>query len=57
MKFTFLITILLISNVHALNLTQEQEKNWNFNTQKLKSSHYMPLGEFMAEVTTPPEQL
>lgn len=41
----------------TLTLTSEQEKDWKIKTQTPKISNSLALGEFMAEVTTPPQHL
>lgn len=48
---------LLMLEATPLTLTKEQEKDWQIKTQKIERSHALALGEFMAEVTTPPQQL
>lgn len=57
MKLSLLLSSLLIINLNALELSSKQEKNWNFNAKKMHLINYLPLGNFMIEVTTPPEQL
>ncbi len=47
----------LILNATTLTLTKEQAKDWQIKTQKVERSHRLALGEFMAEVTTPPDYL
>lgn len=52
-------TLLFISLLHALyaqtvTLTPEQEKNWQIKTQQATPSPVFPLGEFSAQVITPP---
>jgi len=48
---------LLMLKATPLTLTKEQEKDWQIKTQNIERSHALALGEFMAEVTTPPQQL
>lgn len=59
MKKLFLgITMgLLLLEANPVMLTKEQLKDWQIKTQKAKASHTLALGEFMAEVTTPPQYL
>lgn len=48
---------LLLLNAKTITLTAEQEQDWQIKTQIAKSSNFLPLGEFMAEVVTPPQLL
>lgn len=49
----------LLSTLQAqtVELTAQQEKDWQIKTEMPISSTTLPLGEFIAEVTTPPQQL
>jgi len=59
MKKQLLFLTLFISVLHAQNilLTPEQEANWQIKTEVAESSERLPLGEFIAEVVTPPTLL
>ncbi|CAA6803845.1 MAG: Unknown protein [uncultured Sulfurovum sp.] len=46
-----------ILEANTITLTQEQEQDWQIKTKVAKSSNFLPLGEFMAEVVTPPQNL
>ncbi len=48
---------LLMLEATTITLTSEQEKDWQIKTQTPKISNSLALGEFMAEVTTPPQHL
>ena len=59
MKKKLLLLTLFTYALHAENivLTAEQEANWQIKTEAPKSSQRLPLGEFIAEVVTPPTLL
>jgi len=59
MKNKILLLTLLTFSLHAgdIALTAEQEENWQIKVQAPKSSQTLPLGEFIAEVVTPPSLL
>jgi hypothetical protein len=60
MKIKLLLSILTTFTIlHADNIqmTSEQEANWQIELEVPKSSQELPLGEFMAEVVTPPTLL
>ncbi|MBU1668936.1 efflux RND transporter periplasmic adaptor subunit [bacterium] len=44
-------------NAQIISLTDEQKNDWQIKTQIAASSNSLPLGEFIAEVTTPPQNL
>jgi len=54
-----LLSTLLTLTLHAQNiiLTPEQEKNWEIKVEVPLASQTLPLGEFIAEVVTPPSLL
>lgn len=47
--------LLSMLNAQTIELTAQQEQDWQIITQTPKVSTTLPLGEFMAEVTTPPQ--
>ena len=49
--------LLSILNAQTIELTPQQEQDWQITTQTPKASNTLPLGEFMAEVVTPPQNL
>ncbi|DAB28432.1 MAG: hypothetical protein A2513_03560 [Sulfurimonas sp. RIFOXYD12_FULL_33_39] len=53
-KFTILQLLLSISLLADITLTLEQEKNWQIETALAKEVSYIPLGEYMMSVKTPP---
>ena len=59
MNKQLLFLTLFICSLHAQNivLTPEQEANWQIKTETPESSQRLPLGEFIAEVVTPPTLL
>jgi len=59
MKNKILLLTLLTYSLHAgdIVLTAEQEKNWQIKIKAPTSSQKLPLGEFIAEVVTPPSLL
>ncbi|WP_309498054.1 efflux RND transporter periplasmic adaptor subunit [Sulfurovum sp.] len=59
MKNKILLLTLLTFTLHAgdIVLTAEQEENWQIKVKAPKSSQKLPLGEFIAEVVTPPSLL
>jgi len=54
--FAFIGLILLI-DAKEIKLTKEQSQNWHIKTQKPILSDSLVVGEFMAEVITPPQLL
>lgn len=48
---------LLTLNATVIKLNEEQEKQWKIKTINPTISHTLVLGEFMAEVTVPPQHL
>jgi membrane fusion protein, heavy metal efflux system len=57
-KLLFLILATFsILNAENIKMTPEQEANWQIELEVPKSSQTLPLGEFMAEVVTPPTLL
>ena len=54
-----LLTLLTFSVLHAENIqmTPEQEENWQIKVEAPQSSKRLPLGEFITEVVTPPSLL
>jgi cobalt-zinc-cadmium efflux system membrane fusion protein len=54
-----LLILLTFSALHAENIqmTPEQEKNWQIKVEAPQSSKRIPLGEFIFEVVTPPSLL
>lgn len=53
-KFTILQLLISISLIADITLTQEQEQDWNIQTTISKEVSYIPLGEYMMSVKTPP---
>jgi cobalt-zinc-cadmium efflux system membrane fusion protein len=58
-KQLLLLTLFTLSVLHAENIqmTPEQEKNWQIKVEAPQSSKRIPLGEFIFEVVTPPSLL
>ena len=58
-KQLLLLTLLTLSTLHAENIqmTPEQEENWQIRVETPQSSKRLPLGEFITEVVTPPSLL
>ena len=54
--FTWVLFVSL-GMAQNINLTAEQEKNWQITIEKPHYSEMLPLGEFVAEVVTPPSLL
>lgn len=52
-----LLLMTLFANAEKVQITSEQEKNWNINVEKPQSTSRYPLGDFIAEVVTPPTLL
>ncbi len=54
-----LLTLLTFSVLHAENIqmTPEEEENWQIKVEAAQSSKRLPLGEFITEVVTPPSLL
>jgi len=54
-----LLTLLTFSALHAekIQMTPEQEENWQIKVETPQSSKRLPLGEFITEVVTPPALL
>ena len=59
MKKQLFIWALLVSMGTGQNvsLTAEQEKNWQINIEQPTASKMLPLGDFVAQVVTPPSLL
>ena len=56
-NFTILQLLLSISLLADITLTQGQEKDWQIETTEAKEVSYIPLGEYMMSVKTPPNLL
>lgn len=56
-KLLFLTLLTYVLNAQNIVLTPEQEANWEIKTEAPESSERLPLGEFVAEVVTPPTLL
>ncbi|SFV71649.1 Cobalt/zinc/cadmium efflux RND transporter, membrane fusion protein, CzcB family [hydrothermal vent metagenome] len=57
---TFLFSLALFSTytfAQELSLSSKQEANWQIEVQSPKEASRLPLGEFIAEVVTPPSLL
>lgn len=54
-----LSTLLIFSMLHAksIQMTSEEEENWQIKVEAPQSSQRIPLGEFITEVVTPPSLL
>lgn len=52
-----LIVLTMILNAKNIQMTPEQEKNWEIKVEAPQSSKMIPLGEFIFEVVTPPSLL
>lgn len=52
-----LLSTLIALHASPITLTPEQEKDWQLHTEQPKMATELPLGEFMAEVVTPPHYL
>ncbi|MCH9739655.1 MAG: efflux RND transporter periplasmic adaptor subunit [Epsilonproteobacteria bacterium] len=57
MRIALLIFLTLQLQATTIELTAEQEKDWQIETQTPQSSEVVRLGEFIAQVTTPPQYL
>jgi len=58
MKILLTLCITLLSlEATTIKLSQEQQKDWQIKTATATVSTSLSLGEFMAEVTTPPQHL
>jgi multidrug efflux pump subunit AcrA (membrane-fusion protein) len=58
MKKILLMMILSLSvNAEQIQMTAEQEKNWNISVEIPTASKQYPFGEFIAHVVTPPALL
>ena len=59
MKKQLLLLALFTSMLHAkdIQMTPEQEKNWEIKVESPQNSKRIPLGEFIFEVVTPPSLL
>lgn len=44
-------------NAQTISLNDAQKNDWQIKTKIAETSNSLPLGEFMAEVTTPPQNL
>lgn len=58
-KKLLILTLLTVSVLHAENIqmTPEQEQNWQIKVEIPQSSKRLPLGEFITQVVTPPTLL
>ena len=57
-KHIMMLSILLtFSHSGEIILSEEQEKNWQITLEKPKLFEQLPLGDFVAEVVTPPTLL
>ena len=58
-KQLLLLTLFTFSVLHAENIqmTPEQEQNWQIKVEAPQNSKRLPLGEFITEVVTPPSLL
>jgi len=56
-KQLFLALFAWSLNAETIMLTPEQEANWQIKTEVPQGSEKLPLGEFIAEVVTPPSLL
>ena len=52
-----LILLTLVTYAKKVQITSEQEKNWEINVEKPQPSNSYPLGDFIAQVVTPPTLL
>lgn len=59
MKHFLLLCTLLNSSIYAqkISLSHQEEANWQISIQIPKEAFRLPLGEFIAEVVTPPSLL
>ncbi|MEA2029303.1 MAG: efflux RND transporter periplasmic adaptor subunit [Campylobacterota bacterium] len=55
--FKLIILLTLITQAQEISLTQTQLKNWQIKTAKPQVATDLPLGECIAQVTTPPSLL
>ena len=58
-KNVLLLILSIVSILHAENIqmTPEQEANWQIKLEVPQTSATLPLGEFITEVVTPPTLL
>ncbi|HEY9189250.1 MAG TPA: efflux RND transporter periplasmic adaptor subunit [Sulfurovum sp.] len=56
-QLIFLALFACSLNAASITLTPEQEANWQIKTEIPEHSEKLPLGEFIAEVVTPPSLL
>ena len=56
-QLIFLALFTCSLNAASITLTPEQEANWQIKTEIPQHSEKLPLGEFIAEVVTPPSLL
>ena len=56
-KTILLLSAVLLVSAAEIKLTPQQEKNWQIQTAPAKSTDHIPLGDFMMEVTIPPQLL
>lgn len=54
-----LITLFMVSilSANTIEMTPEQQKNWQIKVKTPESTQHLPLGEFMIEAVTPPSLL
>jgi multidrug efflux pump subunit AcrA (membrane-fusion protein) len=57
-KYILALTLLSVAAyAEKVQITTQQEKNWNINVEKTQISNSYPLGDFIAQVVTPPTLL
>jgi len=57
-KQLFILGVLFsMATAQEVSLTEEQEKNWQISMEKPLVSSMLPLGDFVAQVVTPPSLL
>ena len=56
-KLLLLALLASVMNAKEIQMTSEQEENWQIKVEMPQSSKRIPLGEFITEVVTPPSLL
>lgn len=56
-KTILLLSTVLLASAAQITLTPQQEKNWQIQTAPAQNTDHVPLGNFMMEVTIPPQLL
>jgi len=56
-KLLLLVLLASVMNAKEIQMTSEQEENWQIKVEMPQSSKRIPLGEFITEVVTPPSLL